>query len=338
MGRSRLPVLVLSGALGSGKTTVLNHLLRTGRGRVGVIINDFGAINVDALLVSGHVDAARSIAGGCLCCLSDTNELDAALRGLAAPTLDLDLVVIEASGIAEPRELARLVISSEVRGVRFGGVVEVVDAAAWAEAGDPDALPVAVDHLRVAGLVVLHKVDRVAPADVDRLAAVVTRVAPGVPLVRAAHGQIDPDLLYDKGSQGEQAGQLSFAEILHAEDQHDHHHHAHHTAVALEDPRPTHPARLLAWLESRPPGLYRVKGTTWIDAPGRRGRWVVQAVGGWVSFERGPWPAGEERGTRLVALGADLDAGRVHEAMTALLDDDGPLPEDAVTPLLRYTR
>nr|WP_277628308.1 GTP-binding protein [Arsenicicoccus dermatophilus] len=325
----------MSGRLGSGKTTLLNHLLRAGAGRIGVIINDFGAINVDALFVAGHVDAARSIAGGCLCCLSDTSELDRALRGLGA--LDLDAIVVEASGLAEPRELARLVISSSVRGVRFGGVVEVIDTAAWAEEGRYDEPPVALDHLRVASLGVVHKTDRVAPDQVDRLEELLARLAPPLPLVRAEHGQVDPELLYDKGARGLRAGQLSFAEVL--ADVHDpHRSHSHATAIAVDDPRPVDPGRLLAWLEARPTGVCRVKGTTWIDAPGHRGRWVVQAVGGWVAFERGPWPRGQEPGTRLVAIGTDVDAAAVEREVRALLDDEGERGETDVLPLLRYLR
>lgn len=94
MPARRVPVIALSGSLGSGKTTLLNHLLRTGTGRIGVVINDFGGINVDAFLVPGHVDAAMSISGGCLCCLSDPTELDRALESLARPELDLDAIVV----------------------------------------------------------------------------------------------------------------------------------------------------------------------------------------------------------------------------------------------------
>ena len=68
---SSLPVLILTGYLGSGKTTVLNHFLATGGARIGVIINDFGDVNVDAALVAGHVAEPVSIAGGCLCCIED---------------------------------------------------------------------------------------------------------------------------------------------------------------------------------------------------------------------------------------------------------------------------
>ena len=66
-----LPVIALTGYLGAGKTTLLNHVLRSPDARIGVVINDFGELNVDAALVTGQVDEPASIAGGCICCLPD---------------------------------------------------------------------------------------------------------------------------------------------------------------------------------------------------------------------------------------------------------------------------
>lgn len=351
--QARIPVIALSGSLGSGKTTLLNHLLRTGRGRIGVVINDFGDINVDAFLVSGHVDAAMSISGGCLCCLSDPTELDRALESLARPELDLDAIVVEASGLAEPRELARLIVSSEVRRVRFGGLVEIVDAAAWDEIGSYDEPPVATDHLKVASLLVLNKVDRVAPDRVSLLENVIRELVGEKPMVPARFGQVDPDLLYDSIERPEPTGQLSLVDLLREEQQehghlhhgheHDHgeahgHEHAHHhwQSVSVDSPSPVDPRRLLDLLESRPAGLYRVKGVVWVDAPGHRQRWVVQAVGGWVAFERGPWPSGAERRTQLVAIGTGVDEAAVAADIRACLSDEGVLDPERVTPLLRY--
>ena len=77
--RPRVPVIALTGYLGAGKTTLLNHLLRTPGARLGVVINDFGDINVDAALVSGEVDEPASVAGGCLCCMPDAGGLESAV-------------------------------------------------------------------------------------------------------------------------------------------------------------------------------------------------------------------------------------------------------------------
>jgi G3E family GTPase len=110
-----VPVITLTGYLGAGKTTLLNHLLRREGARIGVVINDFGAINVDAALVSGQVDKTASIFGGCLCCMPDGGGLDDALTTLARPKLRLDAIIIEASGLADPIALSRIIHFSKAR-------------------------------------------------------------------------------------------------------------------------------------------------------------------------------------------------------------------------------
>ena len=87
-----IPVIALTGYLGAGKTTLLNHVLRSPDARIGVVINDFGELNVDAGLVTGQVDEPASIAGGCICCLPDDGGLDVALARLADPKLRLDAI------------------------------------------------------------------------------------------------------------------------------------------------------------------------------------------------------------------------------------------------------
>ncbi|MFD1102414.1 GTP-binding protein, partial [Schaalia naturae] len=85
MSDRRVPVVAVTGFLGAGKTSLLNHLLRRPGARLGVVVNDFGAINVDAALVGGQVEQAAAITGGCLCCLPDAGGLDDALARLARP-------------------------------------------------------------------------------------------------------------------------------------------------------------------------------------------------------------------------------------------------------------
>lgn len=345
--RTAIPVIVLSGGLGSGKTTLLNHLLARGRGRIGVIVNDFGAINIDVLLVQGHADATASITGGCLCCLADPSELDTTLGALARPEADLDVIVIEASGLAEPRELARMVLSTEVRGVRFGGVIEVLDAGAWV-AADGGEMPVAPDHLAVASLLVVNKADLLedSPEAAARLDAALAEHAPSTPVVRTTFGRVDPGLVFDAEARGPASGQLSFTDLLveqahqheHAREHgsHDGHEHTRWTSVSVESPRAAHPSRLVAFLESRPRGVYRVKGHTWVGAGEERRSFVVQAVGGWLAFEERPWSE-SEAGTRLVAIGTDTHETALRAAIENCLTSED-LPADLTHTITRYLR
>lgn len=86
MSKRQIPVVVLAGFLGSGKTTLLNQLLRhSGGNRIGVVVNDFGAIEIDAMSVAGQVGSTVSLGNGCLCCAVDGSELDTYLEKLTRP-------------------------------------------------------------------------------------------------------------------------------------------------------------------------------------------------------------------------------------------------------------
>ncbi|WP_326834148.1 GTP-binding protein [Amycolatopsis rhabdoformis] len=332
MARQRIPVVLVAGFLGSGKTTMLNHLLANREGvRVGVVVNDFGSVNIDALAVSGQVDTMVSLGNGCLCCAVDASGLDAMLGRLSNAEAGIDVIVVEASGIAEPRDLLRLMIASENPDIRYGGLAEVVDAAEFDRSLERH--PELAEHLRIADLVVVNKADRVTPGALAKLTATVEEFAPGVPLLVTDHGRVDPQLFFDPKPR-ERFGQLSFDDLR----EHDHHDHSEHLHAAYESvtfttDRPLSPRRLLAFLEQRPPGLYRVKGH--VDL-GPRSRFGLHTVGAFIQLDRSAWPAGRPRRSELVLIGAGLDAEDVTRRLTECVAEDDTLDERGLLRILRY--
>lgn len=337
MAQRRVPVVVISGGLGSGKTTALNHLLGTGKARIGVIINDFGDINIDVLLVSGQVDAAQNVAGGCICCLTDTSELDDALRSLTRPSLELDAIVIESSGLAEPRELARLVLSSPVEGVRFGGLFVLLDAREFLTDSEK-VIP--QDRLKAATLVVLNKSDVLAdgPVQVADCERVVRAANPEVPFFATTYGQIPIEFLVDAVEKEEPFGQLSLTDLLiELNTEHHHHHHVHYDSVSVGEEAGVDPFALVRLMESLPAGCVRFKGVTHFNSARPRERFVVHGVGGAITMERHRWPRGQKPSTSLVAIGAGWDAAKVEASMRACLTDQ-VAPEHVVDNLSRFIR
>ncbi|MFE3293318.1 CobW family GTP-binding protein [Rhodococcus sp. NPDC059234] len=317
MAKRRIPVILVAGFLGSGKTTLLNHLLRGRHGvRIGVVVNDFGSVNIDAMMVAGQVDSMVSLSNGCLCCAVDVSEMDAMLDRLAHPRSDIDVIVVEASGLAEPRNMVRLILGSENPRIGYGGLVVLVDAA---EFEDTRARHPELDlHMRMADLVVLNKTDRISAAELQAVLARVGGLGDRSPVLPTVHGRVDPRLLFDEVARVDDGPrQLSLDELLAEPDEHDHdcagheHLHDHYESVTFTSARPLDPRALVRLLEDPPPGLYRVKGYVYFGIPGHAQRYMLQTVGRHIRFETAAWGRGQARATELVLIGSGLDGDDV---------------------------
>ncbi|MEV6838057.1 CobW family GTP-binding protein [Streptomyces sp. NPDC051133] len=359
---------MLAGFLGSGKTTLLNHLLhRSGGSRIGAVVNDFGAIEIDAMAVAGALgDSTVSLGNGCLCCAVDASELDLYLDRLAAPAAGIDVIVIEASGLAEPQELVRMVLASEHPGIVYGGLVEVVDAA---EFDDTRARHPEIDrHLALADLVVVNKLDRAA--DAERVLGLVRSLTDRAAVVPATYGRIDPEFLFDCKPSEERIGQLSFDDLpeadlpeddlpeadlceggghedgRHDRDRHGHPGHVHpghlHTgydSLSFTSGVPMDPRRLMRFLDSRPEGLYRIKGYVDFGPYDTLNRYAIHAVGRFLRFYPEPRPAEDDRLTQLVLIGSGIDTGALRAELEGCGNGDAPhAGEHGMWGVLRYVQ
>ncbi|SIS03957.1 CobW family GTP-binding protein [Williamsia sterculiae] len=339
------PVLVVAGFLGAGKTTLLNHLLRTADGtRIGVVVNDFGAINIDALLVAGQSESTLSLGNGCICCSVDDSELADALSDLARPALALDLIVIEASGLAEPRNLVRMVLGLDDRRLRYGGLVYVVDAAnVVATLAEHRGLGA---HLALADLIVVNKAD--LTRDVDGVRSQIRRFNPTAALLRTVGARVPTELLVDPSPRAPSSGpeQLGLDALMREletddcarDDDHSHDHlHDAYQSVSFATRQPLRPRALARFLERPPDGAYRIKGVADFDIPGHRDRYEVHAVGGHVGIRARRWRPDEDRRTRLVVIGAGLDEAVARHALAELQrPDDEPVDRQSMVTITRY--
>ncbi|MCF8590173.1 CobW family GTP-binding protein [Gordonia liuliyuniae] len=341
MRERHIPVVVLAGFLGAGKTTLLNHVLANAGGRrIGVLVNDFGSINVDALLVSGVAGGTVTLENGCMCCTTDADGLEEAIGALSAPTAGLDAIVIEASGIAEPSALIRLVLAACGATASYGGLVYVVDSSALARTVDEH--PSVRDHIGVADLVVCNKADLVDETVLSGVRDLVAELNPTASTVVVSEAAVDPAMLFDDAPERVAdvgARQLTFDELL-ADEPADHDHSAHlhasfqSTSLATADA--VDPRRLARFLERPPAGAYRIKGETYIDVPGHRDRaYVIQAVGGIVRVTTQAW-AGRPVRTSLVVIGAGLDVDAADHALAALVEPPDPADEHGILHITRY--
>ncbi len=345
MQGQKIPATVITGFLGSGKTTMIRNLLENANGkRIALIINEFGDLGVDGGILKGcGIETCREedvieLNNGCICCtVADdfiptmTKLLDRADRP--------DHIVIETSGLALPQPLVAAFNWPEIKTqVTVDGVVTVIDAAAVAEgrfADDHDkvdaqrAADESLDHespleelfedqIHAADLIVLNKADLIDASRLDGVKADVAARSPRrVNMVPASFGKLGTDVLLGLGvgTEDDIANRKSHHEIHHA-DGHEHDHDEFESFVveagSVADPKLFAEKLKMVIAEH---DILRLKG--FVDVPGKPMRLVVQAVGPRIEhyFDR-PWGKDEARSTRLVVIGLhDIDEAAISKAV-----------------------
>jgi G3E family GTPase len=194
MTRVPVPILLVAGFLGAGKTTVVNHILSHADGRrIAAVVNDFGAINIDAELIAGASDGVVSLTNGCICC-SLEGDLLRTLAGILRRNPRPDYIVIETSGVADPADIVRNLMDPVIwKEAPLETVLCVVDATAPIVQLDDALLR---SQLRAADVVALSKTDLVDEAACERSRDAARAVRPTAIVVDAPHGQVPAALLF----------------------------------------------------------------------------------------------------------------------------------------------
>jgi len=325
------PITVLTGFLGAGKTTLLNYLLRQPEfARTAVLVNEFGEVGLDHLLVEKLDENTVLLNAGCLCC-TVRGDLVRALREMLprARRGEITRIVIETTGLADPAPILATLMTDPVAAsvYRLDGVVTVVDAL-FGEA-HLDAQGEAVRQVAVADRIVLSKTDL---ADSASLRPRLHRLNPGAPVIEGRRGVIDPAIILNAGlfdparKIPDVAGWLAaeaFAVAAHDHD-HDHdrnRHDAHIAAFCITLDQPVHWQGLGTWLEmlvaTNGANLLRIKGILNLQGQDR-----PVAIHGVQHVMHPPtllagWPDGDPRTSRLVFITRDLPRAVVEDGLRA---------------------
>jgi len=287
-------VTVIAGYLGAGKTTLINELLAHNHGRrLAVLVNDFGAVNIDAALIADHNGQTISLKNGCVCC-SIADELGDALDRVLALEPAPDQIVIEASGVADPANVAAY--GQGWPGCRLDAVVVLADAeTVRAKSRDQFVGELVTRQLRRADIVMATKCDLVTEADLAIVMGWLAETASGAPILTRKAGQLDPGLLLETAQpidrpsrQLPTAGNGSFEPAF--------------DSAVVEVKGTFDRDRVEAALRDWPDSVLRVKGVLRFN--GRPDRLhVVQRVGRRWSIEQAPDSLDPSRSGKLVVIG-----------------------------------
>lgn len=341
---AKIPVTVITGFLGSGKTTTIRHLLQNNQGRrIAVLVNEFGEVGIDGeLLRSCQVcDEEETVApniieltNGCLCCTVQ-EEFFPTMKELLKRRDQIDCMLIETSGLALPKPLVQAFRWNEIRnGATVDGVVTVVDCKAVASGqfvsnlealdsqrqADPSLdheTPIEElfeDQLACADLVLLTKVDLVDAETQTKVKNwLQQQLRPGVKIVPTKADEVNSDILL--GFNAAVEDNLEHRPSHHdTEEDHDHDDQVNSVNVILE--QEFEPQSLIQRLHQivQEQEIYRVKG--FVAVPNKPMRMVVQGVGDRIEyFYDRPWQKSELRQTKLVFIGRALDSGSLEQVL-----------------------
>ena len=310
--RDPVPVIVLTGFLGSGKSTIVNRLVKERPGRkFGVLLNEFGTAALESQIVETRKKPVVELPAGCLCCAGD-GEIEKALKDLLKKDSALELLIIEASGLTSPAPVLELLSREDNPDFRLSAVWAIIDASTFLDREKEVGL--VRKQLSFADVVLLTKTDM---TPVETRLAVENRLAalkPGIAVFPTSE-RIPWDAMGEGGERlvGPSEGRSASGKRFFRADQH------HEVKVwEFEYDRPLKPEAVKAAFAVEEPGLLRTKGILYLDDPtGQRWKYLVQVAGAQKQLYSRPWDANEPRRTSLVFLGTAFDEGRLERMLKA---------------------
>jgi G3E family GTPase len=304
----KIPVTIISGFLGAGKTTLVNHVLTHHKNvNIGVIVNEFGEVGIDGELIVADEEALIEIRNGCICCTVRTDLVAGVKLLLERSDLNLDRLIVETSGLADPAPVLQtfLADSELLTRLELESVVTLVDAANFTRQINDT---IAREQVAFADLIVLNKVDLLESNELEPMERELHAINPTAAIIRAVNSEVATDALLGRS-------RFSLPNLLAIEpgllqEEHDHEHDTSIISCAVETGHALDPDRFNRWVnqlvQQQGQHIMRMKGV--LNFSGEERQFYFHSVHMLMDAKPGrPWQSAESRQSRFVFIGRHLD-------------------------------
>ncbi|PIN75965.1 hypothetical protein COV18_00895 [Candidatus Woesearchaeota archaeon CG10_big_fil_rev_8_21_14_0_10_37_12] len=307
----KTPITIITGALGSGKTTFVNHILTADHGlKIGVIVNEFGDVGIDSDIILASEEDLIELKNGCVCCTARGDLIKASKELLA--TGKVDYLLVETSGLSEVKPAIVAFDEPELlEKTELDSIICVIDAENYFE--NLHRSRTALEQLQCADIVLLNKVDLAGSEKVTEVKQDLIKHIPNAQIIETVKGIADLKLLLGVGK---------FSAEKHAEwgkEDNNEHNHAEAEAIALTTGT-VDPEKIQTFFDELPETIFRAKGIVCMkeSEPGAKDelKIIFHKVGKRVEMEFGkPWKKDEKRETKIVLIGTDIDKKKLEEKL-----------------------
>jgi G3E family GTPase len=326
----KIPITMITGFLGSGKSTLINRIISENKElKIGLIVNEFGDVKLESQMINKSGDEIVELSNGCMCCVV-RSDLISAVRKLIDNVKDINYIIIEASGLSDPVPIAQTFLMQDLENrIRLDSIICVADCLNFEQ--NSRNFEIAFAQLRFSDIILLSKTDLVDENKIEAIKRLVKEVIPEAAVLENAK-TADLDLLIDTSQYShDEIKELEIEEHGHEEEKehdeheeeheekHYHHKHEHVDILFFKSEKKINAIKFQKLVETLPASIIRAKGFINFDKdmPNSEMKYILQFVGARRQFMLEDWKAEEKKQTALVFIGKDFDTKKLESDLKA---------------------